>query len=112
MRDNEETIAGKDRLATISIDRMIKTRRPIRIFHRILTARNNQFHDRRSPWTTIAIIGPEDNDKIDVAPTIPVLKSTLKEALLVAENQVNQGKDTAGTHPEQDWMIKNRLYPR
>ena len=37
-------------------------------------ARNNEFHDRRSAWTISANIGPEDNDKIDVAPTIPVLR--------------------------------------
>ena len=39
-------------------------------------------------------------------------ESTLKEAFLGNREPNELGQNTAGTHAEQDWMIKNRLYPR
>src|SRR6266850_4738420 len=53
-----ETIVVKDRLENIAIDRLVKTRRAIRIFHRLLTVRNNEFHDRKSAWAINANMGP------------------------------------------------------
>ena len=99
-------------MATSSIARTIKTKRPIRIFHRILMARNNAVPRQEEPLGDYRDYRPGGQRQDRRCSDDPGPESTLKEALLVAENQVNQGKNTAGTHPEQDWMIKNRLYPR
>ena len=62
-------------------------------------ARNKPFHDRRNPWTTMAITGPADKRQERRCSDDPGPERTLKEVLLVAQNQVNQGKNTAGATP-------------